>query len=213
MSRTLPALAALLLAAALLAPGGAAWAAGMEMSHGKMSAELAPADIPQGAGGNSIYQLGSKWRDDHGALVPIGALQGRPVVLAMVYTSCEHACPVIVEDLKRIEAALTPEQRKQVTVALFSFDPERDTPAVLAAYRAEKKLPEGQWRLFTGDPDEVLELAVTLGVQYKPDGFGGFAHSNLVTLLDADGVVRTRLVGLRADPAPLLSELRSLLGG
>lgn len=190
-----------------MAHGGAHGA--MAMGSMQMGEELAPAPLD----GSSIYQLGSEWKDDRGAEVSISALRGHPVVLAMVYTSCEHACPVIVEDMKRIEQSLPPEQRKRVTFALFSFDPKRDTPAALAAYRAKRGLADKRWQLFTGDADEVLELAVVLGVQYRPDGFGGFSHSNLVSLLDADGVVHYRLVGLHADPAPLLQSLHGMLGG
>jgi protein SCO1/2 len=202
------ALAVLLLATAL----GLLARPGLAPAHGGMKGmgqELPPAELS----GNSIYQLGSEWKDVHGAPVPLASLQGHPVVLAMVYTSCEHACPVLVEDMKRIEQTLSPQERAEVIFALFSIDPARDTPAALAAYRADKGLADGRWHLFTGDPDDVLELTVVLGVQYRPDGFGGFSHSNLVSLLDARGVVRSRLVGLHANPAPLLAALHGLLGG
>jgi len=38
-------------------------------------------------------------------------------------------------------------------------------------------------------PDEVLELAVLLGVNDTKDPQGGFAHTNLVTVLNKKGVI------------------------
>ena len=204
------ALAALLLALTLTGGAGAAGAHGHPAAG---SAELPPDERPAAIAAQSIYQLDSDWRDDHGVAQSIGALAGHPVVLAMVYTSCENACPVLVEDMKRIEQALPPAERGQVTFALFSYDPARDTPAAMAAYRAKRGLGEGHWRLFTSDPDAVLELAAVLGVKFRPDGFGDFAHSNLITVLDTQGVVRHRQVGINQPPAETVAALRALLGG
>jgi protein SCO1 len=201
------------LTAGLLAAGLALAAApSAALAHKHMGAELAPAVLSGEAAQRSIYLLESRWRNDRGALEPIGALRGRPVVVAMVYTSCENACPVIVEDMKRIQAALAPAEREGVTFALFSFDPARDTPKAMAAYRVQRGL-DGQWRLFTGDPDAVQELAAVLGMRYQPDGYGGFSHSSLITVLDADGVIRHQQVGIRQDPAGALAVLHALLHG
>ncbi len=205
------ALAALLLLALPLTGGsGAAFAHGHPASG---SAELPPDERPAARAGQSIYQLDSLWRDDRALPQSIGSLAGHPVVLAMVYTSCENSCPVLVEDMKRIEQALPPAERAQVTFALFSFDPARDTPAALAAYRVKRGLDRARWRLFTSDPDAVLELAAVLGVKFRPDGSGDFSHSNLITVLDAQGVLRHRQVGVNQPPAETVAALHALLGG
>ncbi|MBI3992544.1 MAG: SCO family protein [Candidatus Lambdaproteobacteria bacterium] len=195
-------------ATALLLPG-------LLLAHGSAhrgSEELPPAPRPAAFADHSIYQLGSLWWNDRGAQQPLSALRGRPVVLAMLYTSCENTCPVLVEDMKRIERALAPAELRGVTFALFSYDPARDTPAALAAYRLKRNLPDDGWRLFTGDADAVLELAAVLGVKYKPDGYGDFQHSNLITVLDAEGVVRHQQVGLNAPAAETAALLHTLLG-
>src|SRR5436190_7896537 len=46
----------------------------------------------------SLYQLDAKWANDEGAVVELASLQGRPVVLALFFASCEYACPLIVDD-------------------------------------------------------------------------------------------------------------------
>ena len=79
-------------------------------------------------------RLRRAWTDMDGKPVLLRSLRGKPVALAMVYTSCTTACPLIVADLKRIEAALSPEARGRVWFALFSFDSERDRPEALKAF-------------------------------------------------------------------------------
>ena len=169
-----------------------------------------PAHRPDSLASMSIYQLGSTWRNESDQTVTIDTLIGRPIVLAMIYTSCTYVCPVIVEDMRRIEGELSESEREGVTFALFSFDPERDAPGALAAYRKQRSLGDRGWQLFTGATDDILELAAVLGVKYKKDGHGGYSHSNIITVLDAEGVVKHQQVGVRQHPAVSVAALRML---
>lgn len=152
----------------------------------------------------SLYLLDSEWTSDTGRRLRLGVLHGRPLLVALFFTTCEYACPVLVHDLKRIEEALPAEQRREVDFLLVSLDPERDTPEVLRAYRATKGLGKDHWTLLTGGAEDVRELAALLGVNYKRDARGQFAHSNLITLLNRDGEVAYRLAGLGQEPGGLL---------
>src|SRR5437773_8824323 len=57
----------------------------------------------------SIYQLESTWMTVTAQPVRLGNLQGKVQVLAMVYTTCEAACPILVSLMQRLAAALPPE--------------------------------------------------------------------------------------------------------
>jgi protein SCO1/2 len=138
-------------------------------------------------------------------------LQGQPVVLVMMYTTCEYVCPLLVEDAKQIEGALDEETRKHVTFTMVSFDPARDTPQKLAAYRKKRGLERDNWKLLTAGYDEVLELSAVLGVQFRPDGRGEFLHSNIVTLLDANGVIRDQQVGIGKNRDETVAALKKLM--
>ncbi len=194
----------------LLSLSGGAMAETGHDHHEQAPSELAPDPRPAGMAEMSIYQLGSTWRDDRSVACPIDTLSGQPVVLAMVYTSCEYVCPMLLEDMKQIEIQLEPAARKAITFALFSFDPERDSPVALATYRIQQSLDAQNWRQFTGAPNDILELAAVLGVRYKPDGYGGFSHSNIITVLDADGIVRHQQVGLRQPTDAIVTVLKDL---
>ncbi len=146
----------------------------------------------------SIYQLDSTWTTDAGKAVALTSLRGRPVVLAMFFASCEYACPVIVNDIQRLRAALPEATRASMQIVLVTFDTVRDTPAALRAFRARMSL-DAQWTLLRADDSSVQELAMLLGVKFKQDARGQFAHSNLLTLLNAEGEITHQHAGLNGD--------------
>jgi protein SCO1/2 len=162
---------------------------------------------------DSIYQLAATWTDQDARGVPLAALKGRPQVVAMMYTTCQYVCPLIVDEMKRVERDLPAEVRAEVGFALFSFDPERDSVPVLKAYAAKRGLDERRWRLYTGAPEDVLELAAVLGVRFRKEPDGEFSHSILITVLDREGVVRYQMVGLNQDRKPLVSAVLASAGG
>ena len=146
----------------------------------------------------SVYQLDATWTNDAGETSALGALRGRPVVLAMFFAQCEYACPVIVNDLQRLRALLPESVRGEARIVLVSFDSERDTPAALRAFRERMSL-DAQWTLLRAEPDAVQELAMLLGVKFKRDARGQFAHSNLLTVLNAEGEIVHQHAGLNND--------------
>ena len=182
---------------ALIAPVGAA--AGAAETAKPCCAEdtklVAPIARPPG---RSVYQIDSTWTDDAGRQAKLSSLQGGPVVLAMFFTNCEFACPVTVGNMLRIQDALPPKSRAKARFVLVSFDSERDTPAALRLYRERMRLGAA-WVLLHGQPDDVCELAMVLGVKYARDNRGQFAHSNLITVLNSAGEISFQLAGLKSD--------------
>jgi len=160
----------------------------------------------------SLYQVGSRWTTDAGKEIKLGALRGRPQVVAMFFANCQYACPLIVNDMQQMEAALTAAQRARVGFTLVSFDPKRDTAEALAEYRKVRNLAAGRWTLLRGEPDDVQELVALLGVRYKQDARGQFAHSNVITVLNADGEIVRQQIGLSQDIQETVRVLARLVG-
>ncbi len=156
----------------------------------------------------SVYQLESVWMTAHEQPLRLGHLQGKVQVLAMVYTTCESACPIIVSLMQLIAAALSPDLRPQVGFVLVTLDPARDTPGVLRAYTDKMHLDPLSWSLLSGHPDDVLELAMVLGISYKRGQNGSFMHSNVITVLNRAGEIVHRHEGLQQDLASTLEAIR-----
>jgi protein SCO1/2 len=159
----------------------------------------------------SLYQLDSVWNSADGRKLKLAELKGKPQVVTMFFARCELACPVLVHDVKRIEAALPPELQGKVGFLLVSFDSERDTPEVLRGYREQQELNANTWTLLQGKPDDVLELGALLGVKFKKDARGQFAHSNVITVLNSAGEIVYQLNGLNLDVTPAISAIQTTL--
>jgi protein SCO1/2 len=165
--------------------------------HSHQHAHPDSSEIPPGAfTKTSLYQLESTWTTAFKQPMQLGDLYGKARVVVMHYTSCEYACPILMSQVKTISNALPPEIKDQVGFVAVTFDPERDTPRVLKAFSEKMNLESPYWTLLYGAPDDVLELAVLLGVKYKKDNQGGFSHSNLITVLNKEGEIVHRHVGL-----------------
>ncbi len=144
----------------------------------------------------SVYQAEATFQDDQATTFSVSSLRGRPVVMAMFFASCGYACPLTVTDMLAIQARLPADVRAKAVFVLVSFDIARDTSVVLAEYRRQRGLDE-KWILLRGADDSVRELAALLGVKYKQEADGSFAHSNLITVLNAEGEVAHQRIGLR----------------
>lgn len=178
------------------------------------TAHAEPGELAAGtASPHSIYHVDSTWTTESGQRIRLDALRGKIRVLAMVYTSCEYACPLLVEIMKRMATSLPQELQSQVGFVLVSFDPERDTPEVLKAYSEKQQLDVQRWTLLHGQPDDVRELAVLLGVKYIKQPRGDFAHSNLITVLNREGEIVHRHLGLQQSIDDTVAVLRQMAEG
>jgi protein SCO1 len=155
----------------------------------------------------SIYNLELSLIDQDGRTLTLADLRGRVLVAAMIYTSCTAVCPRVTEDMKGVEQQLSARDRTDVGFVLFSLDPGRDTPAALRRFAIEHTLDLSRWRLFASSEDGVRDLAAVLGVKYKTEDNGEIAHSAMIFIIDREGVVRHRQLGLNPDSHELISAL------
>lgn len=139
---------------------------------------------------DSVFNITDTWTAADGKTFQLSKLGGKPTVVAMVYTSCQYVCPLTVQNIKRIERSLTEAQAGKVNFALFSFDPERDTPAKLTAFAKLHGITSPSWTLAQGSAGAVRKLAVTLGVKYKKVAGDDFEHDAIISILDSKGVIK-----------------------
>ncbi len=88
--------------------------------------------------------------------------QGRFVVMGFVYTNCPDICPLITQNLIKIQKDLG--YPDDVQFLGVTFDPERDTPSVLSKYKEVFKLDKN-FDFLTGSPEIISELMDSVRVR------------------------------------------------
>jgi protein SCO1/2 len=161
---------------------------------------------------SSLFNVASQWQNQTGSSAPLSQVGDRPQLVAMVYTSCQFACPRMLVDLKAIQDKIGSDTASDYGITLITFDPERDTVAAYQAYADQQQLEAERWTFLRGDPSDILEIANLLGVKYKHLPNGEFSHSNVITLLNTQGEIVTQLEGLGADSAELIETTKALIG-
>ncbi|MBY8932944.1 SCO family protein [Pseudomonas fluorescens] len=82
------------------------------------------------------------------------ALQNRIVLLNVIFTSCNDACPLITQKLKEVRELLG-DKAQDITFISLTSDPLRDTPAVLKAYTLKQGSDDPHWLFLTGDKAQM----------------------------------------------------------
>lgn len=160
--------------------------------------------------GESLYQLTGIFTTEENETLELDQLRGKVQVVSMIFSHCEYACPRLVSDMQMIEESIPEDKRDDVNFLLVSFDVERDSPERLKEFKISEKLGSN-WKLLHGEESLVRMLSVLLNIKYEKQSDGNFAHSNIITVLDRDGVVRSRVEGLGADPAPAVKAINDIL--
>lgn len=84
-------------------------------------------------------------------------LLGKAWIANFIYTQCTETCPLQSAELARLqgEFAAQPDLR----LVSITVDPERDTPAALAAYAKRYGADPTRWLFLTGDKRAIYQLA------------------------------------------------------
>ena len=178
-----------------------------EQSHTISSSQTEEASLPD----LSIFHLEGNWTTESKREIKLADLQGEVLVMALIFTTCQYACPRLVADMKAIEETVPKEELDKTNFVLVSIDPERDLPDTLRLFAQEKELDLNHWTLLNGHPDDVLELAVVLGVKYKKVSAIDFSHSNIISLFNAKGELVYQQEGFGTDNSEFVAELNKEL--
>ncbi len=185
---------------------------GSHSHHHHAAGDAMDQQRPDALRDDSVYQLEAAWTDQDGKKRKLPEFKGKLVVTTLLYTSCKMACPIIISDLQRIEDKIPAQLKDQVQFVLFTMDSKRDTPAKLKEFAKQRELDLKRWTLLTASEDAVREVAAVFGIRYKKDQEGEFSHSNVISVLDREGVILHQQVGLRQDPASTVAALKKAAG-
>ena len=138
-------------------------------------------------------------------------LKGRWSIVFFGFTFCPDVCPTTLDTLGRTLDLLGPDGKK-VQIIFVSVDPERDTPAQMAAYLNNPAFPPGVVGL-TGTPEQVAAVARAYKVYYEKQGEGDaylINHSSISYLMDPSGQF-ARVLPYGMAPEALAGQVRDAM--
>jgi protein SCO1/2 len=145
---------------------------------------------------------------------PAFALQdwdGKPVSLAdtngkirLVYfywSSCPDVCSPTTFMLSKVQDQLVKEGSfgKSTSIISITFDPQRDTPAVIKEFAATFHADPKGWLFLRGEEQPTMDLAEKYGNPVMKDKDGNFSHYNYIMLVDKKGNILHQYDGMDAN--------------
>ncbi len=160
---------------------------------------------------DSVYNLKSEWENQHGKKMFLADLKDKTVVLVMIYTSCQTACPILTAQMGQIAKRVGPVDPEKVKYVLVSIDPEHDDPKRMREYLKTNKFTGKEWLFLRGSEDHTRELANALAVKYKEISPIDFSHSNIITVFNKNGTMAFQKEGLAIDVDGTVEEVKKQL--
>lgn len=166
----------------------------------------------QGISEMSIYNLPSTWTNQDNEDIQLKDLQGDVLVMVMIYTSCQAACPRLVADMRNIEEKLPDEIKEEVKLIFVSIDPETDTPERLKAFAKENFMDEDPWIFLRSSIENTREFAAVLAVNYKQITPMDFSHSNIISVFNRQGEMVFQQEGLGVNSDNTIESIKETVG-
>jgi protein SCO1/2 len=134
--------------------------------------------------------------DQSAATVALSSLKGKIVAVTFIYSRCPlpDYCPLMVENFKAIRDRFAARMDRDLVLLTISFDPQYDTPAVLARYAAARRAGGPGWHFLTGDAKKIERVCNAFGIQYWAEE-GLITHSLQTAVIDRDGRLAASVEG------------------
>jgi protein SCO1 len=137
-------------------------------------------------------------------------LRGKIVAINFIYTTCSDVCPLFTVEFARLQQALRSQARQNFFLMSITTDPELDSPKVLKAYAQRFGADFQDWAFLTGDESRMKDVWKAFGVQVIRRGRGLVQHTNLTTVIDAQGTRRINFLGPQWQFSDFLKDMRAL---
>jgi len=134
------------------------------------------------------------FQDETGKEVTSRDIFNKPTILTLVYYSCDHICPQMLEGLGVALDKLELAPKRDYDVLTVSFD-ERDTPEIAERVKRNyiglihhKMASEDSWRFLTANRDNIKMLTDAVGFHFQRH-MHGFVHPAVLIILSPHGKI------------------------
>ncbi|MEP1152365.1 MAG: SCO family protein [Balneola sp.] len=144
--------------------------------------------------------------------------KGKYVIMGFIYTNCPDICPLVTQNMIKVQKALgNPDDVQFLGV---TFDPKRDTPSVLKQYKNVFDL-EQNFDFLTADSATVSELMDSVRVrsqvsftQERDDGKEIYFmnHSDKIMVINKEGQVIFEYGGSMTPVNYIVEDLKTVRG-
>jgi protein SCO1 len=113
----------------------------------------------------------------------------RTVIVDFIFTRCTSVCSALGNSYQQLQADILEKHlEKEVRLVTVSFDPEHDTPAIIADYGRRFRANPESWTILTPIDSEALRRALeAFGVVRVPAPDGQFIHNAAFNVIDRRG--------------------------
>lgn len=155
---------------------------------------------------------GFELTDQSGRPFRLEDLRGRAVLIDFIFTNCPGPCPILTASMVQVQRRLGDDLSERVHFVSVSLDPERDTPAALTSYASRHGADLGNWSFVTGAVPDVERVLMSYGVGKRVLEDGEIDHLVATMLIDPEGRIVERYLGLSHKPADVIEDIERILG-
>lgn len=146
-------------------------------------------------------------------------IKNKITLLAMVYTHCPDICPMTTHNMFLVQEKLPQDIEDKVKFVVITFDPNRDTPAVLKKFAEIRDYSFDKWSLLSGNEQNTKEVMLKFGIKAIPadssyDANGELSynviHTDRISLIDQEGKLRSNYKGSTANLEMILEDIKYL---
>jgi protein SCO1/2 len=184
----------------------------LDVSKGKASLRPEPKRLEVG---QAVPDFSMTTQD--GKQVKLSDLRGNVIVLTFIYTRCPlpDFCPLMDRKFSELAQRIgaIPERALRIRLISLSFDPEHDTPEVLAKHARIRGAAPPLWSFAVAAHEELAKIAGPLGLFYDPHT-NEIAHNLCTAIIDSEGKLARLEVGTtrnKWENVDLLKSIYSLI--
>lgn len=147
-------------------------------------------------------------------------LKGKISIIGLIYTNCPDVCPLITNNMQRIQRSLIKQGMDDINFVSVSFDPERDKPSVLKEFAELREIKTIHWQFLTGKQSDIdslrrqLRFLAIAGDTTKTSSGKlsySFVHTDRIYLMDKNLKVRKYYKGSEVNLDEITEDVKLLL--